>query len=387
MPNIDAAGISIETLSDVVTYLTDGYKTIYGSDINIDQNTPDGQLIGIHAKLNADIQESLLALYNSFDPDAAVGQALHKIIKLSGLTRNPATRSTVTLTMILSQPVAFPSDFTVKDTLEQEWIIDEAIDLSAGTHSVGFHSSEWGAITASANTIETPSTILEGITSFTNPAIASVGVDEETDIALRQRRIRSTEKPSYSTIGGLTARLLDIDGVSDAIVYENKTNVYDAVHDMAAHSIWAIVDGGVTSDIIEAMVKEKTAGTGLKGATTGSFIETFTRADLSTFIYTHDSQFDRPNVINPYIRLTATTISGVVDPVLIKNAIALRTFRIGEDITVTALYANIYQAGTNFIASALEVSYDGVTWVSATLDAGFDDKFVIDTTKITVTVT
>lgn len=386
MPNIDATGITIETLNDVIDYLTDGYKGIYGNDINIDQNTPDGQLIGIHAKLNADVQESLLALYNSFDPDLAVGQALHKIIKLSGLTRNPATRSTVTLTMTLSQPVAFPSDYTVKDALEQEWIIDEAIDLLAGTHSVGFHASEWGAVTASIGTITVPVTILEGVTSFSNPAVASVGVEEETDIALRQRRTRSTEKPSYSTVGGLIARLLDLDGVTDVAVYENKTNAYNATYDLNQHSIWAIVDGGTDADIIEAMVKEKTAGTSLKGVTTGSYVETFTRSDLSTFTYTHTSQFDRPNIINPFIRLTATTINGTVDPVLIKNALILRAFKIGEDITVTSLYAYVYQAGTNFIASALEASYDGITWVSTTLNASYDDKFIIDTTKITVTV-
>lgn len=386
MPSITSSGITIETINDVIDFLTNGYKSIYGNDINIDQNTPDGQLIGIHAKLNADIQESLVALYNSFDPDLAVGHALRKIIKLSGLTGNPATRSTVTLTMILSQPMAFPSDYTVKDTLNQEWVIDTAIDLLAGTFSIGFHAKEWGAVTASINTITVPVTILEGITSFTNPAIASIGIDEETDIALRQRRGRSVEKPSKSTLGGLIAGLLDLKGVTDVAVYENKTNAYDAVYALNEHSIWAIVDGGVTADIIKTMVQEKTGGTSLKGVTTGSYIETFTRADLSIFTYTHTSQFDRPNIINPYIRLTATTITGTTDPVLIKNAIALKTFRIGEDITITALYAYVYQAGTNFIASALEASYDGVTWVSTILNAGYSDKFAITTARLMVTV-
>jgi len=383
---IDSTGLTIQTLPTIIDDLTADFKSIYGESINIDQNTPDGQLIGIIAKLDADLQEALMATWNSFNPDSAQGEALHKIIKLSGLTRNPATRSTVTLSMVLSKDVTFTADYTVKDTIGQEWVIATAQTLTAGTHSVSFYAKEWGAISALAGTITEVVTVVDGVTSFTNPIVSTIGAEEEDDVSLRLRRMASLEKPSYSTIGGLIARLLDIDGVIDAKVYENSTNAYDALKAMDEHSIWVVVDGGINTDIAEAIAKEKTAGVAEKGAVTATFIEEFIRADLSTFTYTHDVKFDRPTVINPYIRLTATTISGTVDPVLIKNALASRTYRIAEDIVVTALYANVYQAGTNFIASLLEVSYDGVTWVSTTLDASFDDKFVIDTTKITVAV-
>lgn len=384
--SISPSGITIQTLPEIIDDITLEFKSIYGESINIDQNTPDGQLIGILAKLDADIQEQLVAIYNSFDPDAAVGQSLHKLIKLSGLTRNPATRSTVTLSMVLSKTVVFPSDYTVKDTVGQEWVIALDQTLTAGTHSVDFYAKEWGDISSGVGTITEPVTIIDGVTSFSNPLSSVSGSNEEDDVSLRVRRRRSVEKPSFSTIGGLIARLLDIDGVSDAKVYENRTSVYDATRAINPHTIWCIVDGGLTSTIAEAVIKEKTAGVDYKGVVSGTFVETFTRADLTTFTYTHDMKFDRPNIVNPYIRLTATTVSGVVDPALIKQSLAGRAYKIAEDITVTALYSNVYQAGTNFIASALEVSYDGITWVSTTLNAGYDDKFVIDITRITVTV-
>lgn len=384
--SITSAGISAQTLPEIIDELSLAFQSVYGESINIDQNSPDGQLIGIISKLDADMQEQIVALYNSFDPDAAIGQALHKIIKLSGLTRNPATKSTVTLSMTTSKSVSLASDFTVKDTVGQEWVIGAAQTLEAGTHSVVFYAKDWGRISSAAGTITELVTVVDGVTSFTNPLDSTVGADEEDDVTLRIRRARSVEKPSFSTIGGLIARLLDIDGVTDAVVHQNNTSVYDAGKDINAHTIWCIIDGGATDDIAEAIAKEKTSGAGEKGSITSTFVETLTRSDLSTFTYTHEVKFDRPNVVNPYIRLSATAVSGVVDDVLIKNSIALKTFRIAEDIAVTSLYANVYQAGTNFIASALEVSYDEITWVSTTLNAGYDDKFVIDTANITVTV-
>lgn len=384
--SITSAGISAQTLPEIIDELSLAFQSVYGESINIDQNSPDGQIIGVISKLDADMQEQIVALYNSFDPDTAVGQAMHKIIKLSGLTRNPATKSTVTLSMTISKSVSLSADFTVKDTVGQEWVIGAAQTLEAGTHSVVFYAKDWGSISSAAGTVTELVTVIDGVTSFTNPLDSTVGADEEDDVSLRIRRARSVEKPSFSTIGGLIARLLDIDGVTDAQVHNNKTKVYDPIKDLEANTIWCIVDGGATDDIAEAIAKEKTGGTGEKGSIYATYIETLTRADLSTFTYTHEVQFDRPNVVNPYIRLTATAVSGVVDDVLIKNSLALKTFRIAEDIVVTSLYANVYQAGTNFIASALEVSYDGITWVSTTLNAGYDDKFVIDTANITVTV-
>jgi len=45
-----AEGITTETFDDIYNRLADGLKLIYGSDIDLSQNTPDGQRIGIIAK-------------------------------------------------------------------------------------------------------------------------------------------------------------------------------------------------------------------------------------------------------------------------------------------------------------------------------------------------
>ena len=47
MPNVlNEDGLEVKTKTEIVTALEAGYKTIYGNDINLDSDSPDGQEIG-----------------------------------------------------------------------------------------------------------------------------------------------------------------------------------------------------------------------------------------------------------------------------------------------------------------------------------------------------
>jgi uncharacterized phage protein gp47/JayE len=384
---IDATGLTINDLNDVFDFLSEQYKLIYGEDINIDQDTPDGQIISIYSKLNADAQAALLQIYNSFDPDTAVGVELNKIIKLSAITRQPATKSTVSVNVTASTTVTLPTDYILVDTLGQNWIIQESETINAGITSIEFEAVEWGSISANADTITEQGTILTEVTSVTNPLAASVGLDEETDVELRQRRNRSLEKPSFSTVGSLLTRLLEIDSVTDAIVYENATDIQDTERNIAPHTLWCIIEGGLNADITEIIAKEKTAGTGLKGTIEEDYTEEFKRANGTTRTHIHPVKFDRPTEVEIYIRLNVTCkeIGCTIDTDLIKEKLTGKTFTINEDLTITELYSFVYQAGSNFIATDLEASLDDITYVDTELDADYDEKFVITTAKITIT--
>ena len=55
MSFIDQNGLTIDSLQEIITFLEDGYREIYGNDIILDSNTPDGQLINIQAQFYRDI--------------------------------------------------------------------------------------------------------------------------------------------------------------------------------------------------------------------------------------------------------------------------------------------------------------------------------------------
>lgn len=387
MAEITSTGIKIDSFNDLFDAISAEYKNIYGQDILIEQSTADGQKLSIFVKAYRDLQELGVSVYNSFDPDTAIGTQLNKLMKLCGISRIPATKSVVDIQITTSQNVTLDSDYTLKDTLGQLWVISEATTLTTGTTTVSFIADEWGAIEALPNTITDFESIVLGVTSVTNPNSATVGRNEETDNELKLRRKKSVSLPSNNTVDGLLAKLLNVNSVLDAVIYENDTDTYDADLELNAHTIWCIVDGGLNDDIIETIAIDKMAGTGLKGSVTDVYTAQILRQDGTYRNKLIEVLYDRPIEVDIYIKfdVKAKNPSDTLDLEAMKQALETKTFFIGENATVTELYAYIYSANTNFIATNLQLSIDDITYVTDELEAGYQDKFMITSTNITIT--
>ena len=384
---INENGIQLDSFSTIFDDLVVGFKAIYGEDINLDQNTSDGQQIGIYANTTYDLQSLIARIYNSFDPDFAEGHELDKVLKLIASTRLPASKSVVDVDITVNDNVSLDALYTVKDTNGQEWIISAAQTLVTGTTTVSFKAKDWGQIEALAGSITEPVTILTEVTNITNPTPAVAGRDEETDIELRKRRNKLLGYRATSLISSVIGKILNLDNVADCVIYENKTDVYDAVKDIDAHTIWIIVDGGLISDIAQIIATDKSIGCGLKGSITATYQEDFLRSNGTTRIHYHEVNFDRPTETEIYIKLDVTKRlpTDIIDKDAIKTALSNLLFNIAQNITATELYATIYSAGNTFIASNLQLSLDDITYVSDLLNADYSERFVIIDTQITIT--
>lgn len=383
---IDANGFKAESFTEILTRLSNGLKNIYGQDINLDQDTPDGQQLGIQANIISDFQDLALYIYNSMDPDLADGANFDKLLKLLARTRLPSSRSTVDIEMVLNKTVSIPASYTIKDLNNQNWIIGTAQTLDAGTHLVSFYSEDWGNITAEPNTINEQVTILTEVVSINNPESAISGRDEESIVQVRERRNKILEINASSTIGSIIGKILDLNGVIDAVPYENMTKIYDPVRDIQPNSYWIVVKGGDISQIREIIAKDKTGGTGLKGQVETVYIEKFVRKDGSVREFYHDVKFDRPTEVSIHIKFKVSRKISTqsIDIEHIKDTLANKEFYIAQNITVTELYSTIYSAATNYIATDLEVSKDGVVWDSVFLQAGYDEEFIIEKSNIEI---
>lgn len=386
-PEFTVDGVSIQTFEEIFEELVDGYRAIYGNDINVDQDSPDGQRIAIEAKARLDMQTFALLLYNQFDPDFAIGVMQTRLFKYIGITPRPTTRSTAEVTVTTDRNLTLTVPYVIKDDLEQEWEIDSENSLVTGPNTVTLSAVEFGDVAADADTITTPVTIVLGVLSVTNPAAAEPGVAEETVEELRIRRNKSLENAAFSTTGSLFANLANITGVTDLILYENDTDVLDAVRSINPHTLWIVIGGGEVADIAEIVAKNKTGGTGLKGTEEATFEEDLLNPDGSTFIFTHTIKYDRPTDIQLFVELTATRKDPTqpLDLDLIKEKIAERTYSISESALATELYSNGYQAGTNFVLTDMKISDDDITYTDDDLPAGFDEIWTIDVADITVT--
>ena len=386
-PQFTPDGIQVQTFQEIYDELAAGYRAIYGEDINLDPDSPDGQRVAIEAQLVLDSQSFGALEYNQRDPDFALGQSLNSIIKMSGITRRSATRSQVDVTIVTDRPLTLPVDYAVEDELGQSWTTLAIRDLSAGTTTVTLFAENFGAVEADPATIINPVTVVIGVLSVTNPLSATVGIDEETDQELRIRRNRSLETPQSSSTGRMFTALASLPTVTDVAVYENDTDVTDA-DGIPAHSLWVVVEGGAVSSVVETMVKNKTGGKGMVGSVTGTFNENILRSDGTTFTIIHSMTFDRPVNVPVLVRLDATRrdAGDPVDEALISQAIAARGFYIGENLLANDLYRLAFDAGKNFIPTSLQISRDGgATYTDGRLLSGLNEKFSIAALDVAVT--
>ena len=383
---INENGLLIDEFSTIYNRLADKFKLIYGQDINLEQNSPDGQLLGIITNEIYDLQTLILHIYNSFDPDLAQGVELNKLLKLIAQTRRASTKSIVDITIVANANVTLPADYTIIDENKNEWVINAETTLIAGTNIVSFNAVNFGAIEASANTINDVVTVFPEIISVNNALPAEVGRDEESDVLLRKRRNNLLSVNSNSTIAGVYSKLFLLDTVTDAVIYENATDTYDALKDLNAHTLWCIIDGGSIDEITKIIATDKTIGTDLKGTVSNNYVEIFLKADGTTRALTHIVKFDRPTEIPLYIKLTVSKkiITDIIDMDAIKNKLIEKLYSINEKATATELYAYVYSAGNTFIASNLEVSKDNITFGN-TATNDYDEKFIISAVNIAIT--
>ena len=85
---IDAAGITIPVYADILDYLQEQYRAIYGSDIDLDEDTQDGQWVAILAQALNDANMTIEQVYQSYSPTFAQGNGLSSVVKINGIRRH-----------------------------------------------------------------------------------------------------------------------------------------------------------------------------------------------------------------------------------------------------------------------------------------------------------
>lgn len=280
-------GISLPSQSDLLNTLlngtsdgTPGLFAIYGADINVDSNSPDGQRLNIIAQIIADLYDYAGQIYTSMDPDQAIGTQLDSRCAINGVIRQGGTYTEQNIVVVVSQAVTLPgldtaplAPFTVADANGNQYQLLTTYNFSgAGTATLAFQAALVGNITSSLNTITNTVTELLGVTSVNNPAAPTVaGLNQETDAALRIRRAASVELPSKGYLQGLIGAITDITGVAQVNIYENDTNTTDA-NGIPPHSIWIVVDApsSLNTQIGQAIYVKRNAGPGWKNGGTGA---------------------------------------------------------------------------------------------------------------------
>jgi len=338
-------GFVRKRLDEILNDKNSAVQAIFGPDINLTPQSPDGQINGTLSESDAALWELAQACYDAFNPDAAVGNILSNLVQLNGITRLPATPSIVELSLTGTDSTVIPQGSIVSTASGIQYSTDSEVTISGAT-LVNASAVIPGATISLAGTITEIDTPVAGWSTVTNPLDAVIGQDEETDSELRIRRQQSVAFPSQSLLESIFSAIANLEGVDSVIVLENDTNVVDS-NGQDPHSIQAIVQGGDSSEIAEAIFNEKATGITTVGSTTV--------AVLDVMGIPHDINFQRPVEVDIYVIVNLTTNSnypGNGDD-LIKQAIvdfangdlvgcaAENGFSVGDDVIHSLLYTPI----------------------------------------------
>ena len=396
---VDATGIVVESLADIVngiingTIVNDvtvkGLKDIYGTDINVDPNTPDGNMVNIPALAKSDILQFCVGIYDSFDPDQAIGVALDQISAICGAIRNAGTYTQVYVLVTVAQALTIDglSDptkqpYTAQDENGNKFYLVTSHSFSgAGSASLLFQAADIGAVQVSANSITTPVTVIPGVSTLNNPLGASQqGVDEETDAQFRIRRQKSTALPGQGWLPSMLAQLLQIDGIVSAVVFENYTNAEDG-DGIPAHYIWVVVDGGSDADVAAVIYAGRNAGAGMKG--TQEVV--ITQVDSSEFTV----KFDRAQDEDLYVRFYVYVLGpGSYDEDALKTQLSqLYKLDINQPADVSSIISLIKTINPTLVIAGCEVSDNGTDWIDSDILPEFKNyRFVLTADRVTILV-
>jgi uncharacterized phage protein gp47/JayE len=390
MPDqLTSAGLQTKTLAEIVAELVAYFQQIYGSDINVDPNSPDGQLINILAQVGIDRREIAKEVYSSFGLDGAFGKALDQRVSLNGVTRIPGTYTYTPVSVTFDRAlnlkgldgVETPAgdEFTVYDNEGNEFILatSQAI-VAPSTNSYQFRAKDIGRVETTLNTITNQRTIVIGVTAVNNPSPPIViGQDEETDAALRIRHAKMFKLASTGPADAVRAALLSTPGVFDAYVAENVT---DAVaNGLDPHSIWCIVDGGTNADVAQAIYSKKAPGCGLNGAVNVNVARP--QGNTMTIL------FDRPTAQNLHFRFTLVPRlpSLDFDNDLIKQKIVETvSYKIAQLSSIGDFVIAMQTIEPDVIVTAPQVSLNGADWSDYVNPPTFQHRLVLDVARITI---
>ncbi len=222
-----------------------------------------------------------------------------------------------------------------------------------------------------------------GLDRVLNLMDADVGRFLEDDNSARVRSSTAQAARGKGSPDAIRARLLEVEGVTQAIVFQNEGDTTD-VNGLPPHSIRAYVQGGDDQDIREEIWISKAGGIKSDGLVTGTI------KDSSGII--QPIKFSRPEVVPVYISITITKDSDWTSDGAAKVRAALagyvNSLLIGADVIVYPKMISVL----NSISGITDISIAVGTTSSPTTDnniiIGVQQlaRVVVPETDIVVTV-
>lgn len=381
-PVITDAGPIAPTYYEIVEYVKTKYKEIYGEDAYLENDSQDGQMIGVYSRGIADVNAVIVDLYSTFSPKTAVKDALSRNVAINGISRQLPTFSTVDLEITGTPGTEITKGYAL-DQNSNQWIFPDLVRIPvSGIIVITAKAKKPGAILALSNTITTIGKPTRGWKGVNNPASSTLGMPVESDTKLRQRQALSVAIPSQSKTDSIKGGIFSLEGVSRCKTYENDS---DRVNDlgMPPHSLCVVVSGGDANQIAGLMRSKKSLGCGWFGNVNVPVTNAF-GDEVSVALY-------RPNIRNIGFKLNIVSSSQYTNEIEnnIKRNLAdyVNQLDIGDRIMLNKLYIPAGLFGNldseTYQIDSIEIIVDGVV-IEGNYSLAFNEVAYCDSDNIEI---
>lgn len=441
---LGSTGFVPKTTEDAAGELEADLQAAFGVSIDLTPQSVFGQFVGIMSDRFGSLWSLGQAINAAQDPDAATDAALDGVCAITGTQREPARRSTTTLTVtgthntfltagrvvsVVGTGTKFQTNTSVIISAgnSPSWVAGSAhvvgdrvsslgfvwlcyangvagpppgngvlpvpgnplwrqLGAGNGCADVGVTAQIIGPVLALSGTLTVIETPVSGWNGAYNVLDAIAGANVEGDPSLRLRRVVELQGDSDATLAAIRANVLRVDQNTDTpvvacTVFQNTTMVTD-VNGLPPKSVEVLVQGGL--DIFQAVLDSVAGG-----------IETY--GNQSTVINDAGGnpqtvKFSRPNALDVYV-VVDVDVDPALFPVagdsLIAAAIGALVYPIGKGVSASAVAAPVWTAAPGVLSVGAPLPFIGLAPApvsSANIVAGNHDRAVFDSSRVTVNV-
>ena len=219
MAGLTSGGFVPETYEDIKGRI-EAKLDVINPGFDFSPDSPDGQMIGIMTYELFQAWNELYNVYNSYNPQLAVGAGLRNIGLITGLPYGFAQRSSATLEVTGTAGTIIPIRTYLTDADGNEFYTTFETTVPANLQVLARVS---GAIPVPAGTITTLQTPITGVTSVAQSTDGVIGSVAQTAQQYKTERLRTVMRNSTSIEGNLQAKLIEA-GLTQARVVNNRTD-------------------------------------------------------------------------------------------------------------------------------------------------------------------
>lgn len=340
--------------------------TAFQSTIDLSPESPDGQLVDIFSFEISQAWSELNAVYNSYNPDEAVGAGLRNIGFISGLPYGAATRSQVVVNLTGTSGTPVPAGSIVADDKGNQFATSFAATVPASVQVVALVS---GPINVDIGTITTVVTPVTGWTGVTQTVAGRVGSAPQTETEYRNLRNKTVLRNHVSVEEAIRARLLETLGIEQVVVLNNdsSTNTLpDGTPPNTIHVTVGEVPAGITdADIASVILATKGLGCPTYGTTTTNVDDAQGNP--------HDVSFSKATAATVWMDIEVLFLdedfAGSADLIIKDLVTEINGLATDQDVIWSRLFGVITPYSRAQV-NKLELSSDGVNFAPSNLAIG-----------------